>query len=69
MLPIGSVGMVISKPKKDSDAKQALPRLTIISHASMRPRSGLAVGEKVGEGRVEEWSRCTAVSFEIRTSV
>jgi hypothetical protein len=34
MLPIGSVGMVISKPRKDSGARQALPQLTIISHAS-----------------------------------
>jgi hypothetical protein len=31
MLPIGSVGMVISKPRKDSDARQALLLLTIIS--------------------------------------
>ena len=52
MLPIGSVGMVISKPRQDSDARQALPLLTIISHASMRrPRTRLAVVEIVGEGR------------------
>src|SRR6267378_3158949 len=63
MLPIGSVGMVISKPRKDSGAKQALPMLTIISHASIRPRTRLAVVEKVGEGKVEEGSQCTAVSF------
>jgi hypothetical protein len=50
MLPIGSVGMVISKPRKDSDARQALPLLTIISHASRKPRTRLGVVEKVGEG-------------------
>jgi hypothetical protein len=42
------VGIVISKPRKDSAARQALPLLTIISHASMRPRTRLAVVEKVG---------------------
>jgi hypothetical protein len=34
------VGIVISKPRKDSAARQALPLLTIISHASMRPERG-----------------------------
>jgi hypothetical protein len=54
MLPIGSVGMVISKPRKDSDARQALPLLTIISHAPRRLRTRLRVVEKVGEGMVEQ---------------
>jgi hypothetical protein len=54
MLPIGSVGMVISKPRKDSDARQALPLLTIISHASRRLRTRLRVVKKVGEGRPSE---------------
>jgi hypothetical protein len=42
--------MVISKPRKDSDARQALPLLTIIWHVSMRLRTRLRVVEKVGEG-------------------
>src|ERR1700737_4172206 len=50
MLPIGSVGIVISKPRKDSDSRQALPLLTIISHASRRLRTRLGVVEKVGGG-------------------
>jgi hypothetical protein len=40
MLPIGSVGMVISKPRKDSAARQALTLFTIISHASIGPERG-----------------------------
>src|ERR1700730_3892189 len=65
MLPIGSVGVVIFKPRKDSAAWQGLALLTIVSQASMRPRTRLSVVEKVSEGRVQEGSQCTAVLFEI----
>jgi len=37
MLPIGSVGMVIPNPRRDSDARQALRPLTSILHGSRTP--------------------------------
>jgi hypothetical protein len=51
MLPIGSVGMVISKPRKDSGAKQALPLLTS-NFARLKDAPNAArIVEKVGEER------------------
>jgi CheY-like chemotaxis protein len=51
--------MLISKPKKDSDARQALPLLTHhLARLNEAAPNAARVVEIVGERRVEEGGRC-----------